>query len=119
LVHHYLAWFVLFNFMLHWLIITGHGFFVWLPASLVIPYWTWLVLFQFILHWFFFFWAWYLLFHFPHWFIITWHDFYCFTSLIGSSLLGMVCFLSLHVSLVHHHWTWFVWLDYELHWFFY
>jgi hypothetical protein len=28
LVHHYLAWFVLFNFMLHWLFITGHGFFV-------------------------------------------------------------------------------------------
>jgi hypothetical protein len=46
------------------------------------------------------------------------HDLYCFTSLIGTSLLGMVCFVSLHASLVHHHWAWFVLLDYELHWFF-
>jgi hypothetical protein len=47
----------------------------------------------------------YFLFHFPHWFIITWHDFYCFTSLIGSSLLGMVCFLSfmLHWFIITGH----------------
>jgi hypothetical protein len=25
LVHHYLAWFVLFHFMLHWFFLTGHG----------------------------------------------------------------------------------------------
>jgi hypothetical protein len=30
----------------------------------------------------------------------------------------MVYFVSLHASLVHHHWAWFVLLDYALHWFF-
>jgi hypothetical protein len=44
------------------------------------------------------FWAWFVLFHFHQWFIIAGHGFYCFTSITGSSLLGMVCIVSLHAS---------------------
>jgi hypothetical protein len=64
-----------------------------------------------MLHLFFFFWAWYLLFHFPHWFIITCHDLYCFTSLIGTSLLGIVSFDSSLLSMIciyHFKLRWFI-----------
>jgi hypothetical protein len=59
------------------------------------------------------------LFHFmlQRFFFLSRHDLYCFTSLIGTSLLGMVCFVSLHASLVHHHWAWFVLFHFMLHWF--
>jgi hypothetical protein len=44
--------------------------------------------------------VWYVLFHFPHWFIIAGYGTFCFTSVTGSSLLGMVRFVALP-SLVH------------------
>jgi hypothetical protein len=56
-----------------------------LHNSLVLPYWAWFVLIHFL----------------PHWFIINGHGLYCFISLTGSSLLGMVGIVSLHASLVH------------------
>ena len=100
----YWACFVLFHFMLHWFIPTAHClylftsltissllgmvFIVWLRASLVLHYWAWFVLFLFMLHWFF----------------ITGHDLCCFTSsLTCSSLLGIVCAVSCHDSLVYHY----------------
>jgi hypothetical protein len=49
----------------------------------------------------------------PYWSMFLWIHFSHFTS-----LLGMACFVSLHASLVHHHFAWFVLLDYALHWFF-
>jgi hypothetical protein len=45
-------------------------------------------------------------------------DLCCFTSFFtGSSLLAMVCIVSLDVSLVRHHWSWFVLFHFMLHWF--
>jgi hypothetical protein len=38
----------------------------------------------------------------------------CFTSLTGSSLLGMISTVSLP-SLVHHYWEWFVFFHFMLH----
>jgi len=53
-----------------------------------------------------------------HWFIITGHGLYCFTScLTGSSLLIMVCIASFHASLVHHDWAWSLFFQFTLHWF--
>jgi hypothetical protein len=51
-----------------------------------------------------------LLFHLmSHWFIITWHGLYCFTSCFtASSSLGMVCIAWLRASLVLHYWLWIV-----------
>jgi hypothetical protein len=56
--------------------------------------------------------------NFPHWFINTGHDFYCFTSLTGSSSLGMVCIVWLRASLVDPYCAWFVLSHFMLHWFF-
>jgi hypothetical protein len=49
----------------------------------------------------FFYWAWYI---------------YMFTSLTGSSLLGMICTVALP-SLVHHYWAWFASFHFMLRWF--
>jgi hypothetical protein len=47
----------------------------------------------------------FVLFHFPNWFIITGHGFYCFSSFFsGSSLLGMAYNVSFHPSLVLPDW---------------
>jgi hypothetical protein len=44
-----------------------------------------------------------------HWFIITGHGLHRLTTrFTGSSLLGMVCIVSLHASLVHSYWALFV-----------
>ena len=87
-----------------------------LDASLVHHHWSWFVLFHFMLYWFIPIGHCLYFLHFPHWFINTGHDFYCFTSLTGSSLLGMVYMVSIHASLVHHHC--FASFDYALHGFF-
>jgi hypothetical protein len=51
------------------------------------------------------------------WFIITEHGSYCLTTrFIGSSLLGMVCIVSLHASLVPPYWSMFVLIHFS-HWF--
>jgi hypothetical protein len=71
-----------------------------LDVSMIRPYWTWRVLF-----------------HFPHWFILTGHDLHCFTSPTGSSLLGRVCIISLHASLGFPYWPWCVLFHFMLHWF--
>jgi hypothetical protein len=59
--------------------------------SLVLPYLAWFVSYHVMLHWF----------------IIAGHGLYCFTSISGSSLLGMVFIVSLP-SQVRHYWAWFV-----------
>jgi hypothetical protein len=124
----YCVWFVLFHFILQWLLLTGHGLYcftscltgsslmgmvyiVYLPP-LIHSFWVWFVFFHFP-HWFIIciaslhasvaltFWAWSVLLHFMlHWFFLTGHGLYCFTALISSSLPCMVCFVSLHASLV-------------------
>jgi hypothetical protein len=58
------------------------------------------------------YWVWFVLLHFPRWFIITGYGTFCCTSLAGSSLLGMVRFVSLP-SLVHHYWVWYVLLHFQ------
>ena len=89
---------------------------VWLHALLVLPYWAWFALFHFMLHRF----------------IPTGHCLYLFTSLTGSSLLGMACIIHLTLhwfffllsmvyivslpSLVHNYWARFV-LCHFPHWF--
>ena len=111
-------WFILFHFMLHWFIITGHDLhgyisfvtgssllgmlcIVSLNSSPVHSYWVWLVFFHCMLHWF----------------ISTGHGLYSFTScLTGISLMCMICIVSLRVSLVHHYWAWFVLFHFP-HWF--
>jgi hypothetical protein len=84
LVQHLWAWFVLFDYELHWFFLTWYGLYFFtscfiyfsLPsmdwvvshhASPVHPYWACFGLFHVILHWF----------------IITWHGLYCFTSCFG------------------------------------
>jgi hypothetical protein len=101
-VDYYWAWLALFRFMLHRLIITGNVFYYFtscftypsllgmicsisLHHTLGLPYCSWFVLFDVMLHWF----------------IINGHCLYCFTSLTGSSLLGLVCIVSLDASVVH------------------
>jgi len=70
-----------FHFMLHWFILTRHCLHCSLP---------WVVLHR---------WASFAFYHFMlHWFILTGHCLYCFTSISGTSLLGMVCIVSLHSS---------------------
>jgi hypothetical protein len=85
LVHHRWAWFVLFDYALHWFFITGYGLYCstsHTASSLI----SMICIYHFNLHWF----------------IITGHGFYCFTSCFsGSFLLGIVCNFS-HPSLVHH-----------------
>jgi hypothetical protein len=51
--------------------------------------------------------AWFVLFHFMlHWFFVTGHGLYCFTScFIDSSLMDMVCVVSRHPSPVHPYWA--------------
>jgi hypothetical protein len=121
LVHHHWAWFVLFDYMLHWFFLLGMVCNLSLDASLVHSYWP---LFVFV--------------RIPHWFIITGHGLYCSISfadssllsmiciyhfklrwfiITGSSSLGMVCVVSRHVSLVHHYLAWFVLFNFMLHWF--
>jgi hypothetical protein len=58
------------------------------------------------------------IYHFKlRWFIITEHGSYCFTTrFTGSSLLGMVCIVSLHASLIHSYWALFVLFHFP-HWF--
>ena len=126
LVHHCWPWFVLFHLMFHWFVITGHGLYcftscftgsfvlaivcifltflmistVSLP-SLVHHHWAWFALFDYVLLWL----------------ILTVHGLYCLTScFIGSSIEGMVCVVSRHVSLVHHYLAWFVLFNFMLHW---
>jgi hypothetical protein len=52
-----------------------------------------------------------------HCFIPTGHCLYFVNSLTDSLLLGMVYMVSLHASLVHHHWAWFVLFHVMFHWF--
>jgi hypothetical protein len=59
--------------------------------------------------------VWYVLLHFPRWFIITGYGTFCCTSLTDSSLLGMVRFVAFP-SLVLHYWVWNVLLHFP-HWF--
>ena len=100
--------------------------------SLVQLYWAWLVLFTSRFTGSFFYWAWSILFHLPHWFIINGHDVYFVTSLTdssllaclcssnshltGSSLLGMVCIVSIHALLVLPYWSMLVLIHFS-HWF--
>jgi hypothetical protein len=85
---------------------------VWLHASLVHSYGA-LFVFCHFHHW-----AWFVLFHRTfHWFFFNGHGIYMFTSLTGSSLLGIMCTVALP-SLVHHYWAWFVLFHFMLHWFF-
>jgi hypothetical protein len=64
------------------------------------------------------YWAWDVLFYAMfHWFIITWHGLYCFTSCFtGLSSLGMVCIVWIRAALFRHYWVWFV-LFHFAHWF--
>jgi hypothetical protein len=59
------------------------------------------------------------IYHFKlRWFFITQHGSYCLTTrYTGSSLLGMVCIVSLHASLFHSYWALFVFCHFP-HWFF-
>ena len=115
----YRAWFVLFHVMFHWFIITWHGLYCLTSCFTGSSLLGMVSLFEYTPLWFFL--TGHDLYCFTSCFrgsFFSRHDLYCFTSLIGTSLLGMVCFVSLHASLVHHHWAWFVLLDYELHWIF-
>ena len=108
---------MLFHFLLHWFIITGHGLYCLTTCSTGSSYLVWFAIFHLMLHWF----------------ILTGHCLYLFASLTGSLLLDMVCivpfpsrfiiikhdlYLSFQASLVHHHWAWFASFYYTLHWFF-
>jgi hypothetical protein len=74
----------------------------WLRASLVLPYLVWFVFFHSMLNWFF----------------ITKHGLGCFKSFFTcSSLMGILCIVSLLASLVHHHWAWFILFHLMHHWF--
>jgi hypothetical protein len=63
------------------------------------------------------YWAWFVLFHFPHWFIITG---LCWCSLkshlTGSSLLCMVCIVLRYALLIPPYWSMFVLIHFS-HWF--
>jgi hypothetical protein len=61
------------------------------------------------------YWVWYVLLHFPRWFIISGYGTFCCTSITGSSLLTMVYVASPLASLVHHYWAWFVLFRFMLH----
>ena len=50
------------------------------------------------------------------WFIPTGHRLYFLTYLTGSSLLGMVCIVSSHASLVLFNWAWYIYVHFP-HWF--
>ena len=91
LVHSYCPLFV-FVRIPHWFIITGHG------LNCSISFADSSVLSMICIY------------HFKlRWFIIIEHGSYCFTTrFTGSSLLGMVCIVSLHASLVHSYWALFV-----------
>ena len=95
-------------------------------STLVLPYWTWLVLFYFILHWFIIngyccivslhasvvdqYRALMELFHSPRCFFLAVHGLHIFISCFsGSSLLVMVCIVSLDDSLVYHCWLMRYW----------
>ena len=118
LFHAYWAGFVLFHLILHCIIIADHGLYCFTWCLTVRHHWSWFVLFHFMLHWFIPTGHCVYFPHFPHWFINTGHDFYCFTSLTGSSSLGMVCIVWLRASLVDPYYAWFVLSHFMLHWFF-
>jgi hypothetical protein len=124
LVHHHWAWFVLFDYMLQWFFLLGMVCNLPLDASLVHSYWP-LFVFVRIPHWFIItghglycsisfadssLLSMICIYHFKlRWFIITQHGSYCLTTrYTGSSLLGMVCIVSLHASLFHSYWALFV-----------
>ena len=128
MVRSYWTLFVLLHFKPHWFIIIGHCLYCFTlcltcssllgmvcvvsrHASLVHHYLAWFVLFHFMLHWFIRTGHCVYFPHFPH-------DFYCFTSLTGSSSLGMVCIVWLRASLVDPYCAWFVLSHFMLHWFF-
>ena len=61
--------------------------------------------------------VWRVLFHFPHFVIITGHSVYCFmSSFIGSSLLGIDHIVSFHDSLVLPYRAWFELFHFMLCW---
>jgi hypothetical protein len=68
--------------------------------AMVLSYWTWFASFHFMLTGASLL-GMRMLFHLPHWVIITGHGLYCFISCFtGTSLLGMACIVSFHVLLV-------------------
>ena len=132
LVFPYWVWFALFHVTLHLFIPTGHCLYLFtsLTGSSLLGM---ACIIHLTLHWFFFllsmayivslpaqvhnYWTWFVLCHFPHWFIITGH---CLCSsnshLTGSSLLDMVYIVSLHALLVPPYWSMFVLIHFS-HWF--
>jgi hypothetical protein len=123
--HFMLHWFVIVGHNLHYftLCFTGSSMQsivgIVSLSTLVLPYWTWLVLFYFILHWFIIngyccivslhasvvdqYRALMELFHSPSCFFLAVHGLHFFISCFsGSSLLVMVCIVSLDDSLVYH-----------------
>ena len=108
-------------------------FIVSLHSSLTHHYWACLVMFHFMLPCFFPDWSWIVLFLLMiQSFGLTGHGLYRFISCFtGSSLLGTVCIISLHASLIphslawvcvvsfsslaHHYCTWFIFFHCMLH----
>lgn len=107
----------MFRFILCWFLLTGQGLYcftsltssslpcmvcvVSLHASLVRHYWALLALFHLCASLFFPSSAWFLFFHFPHWFI----------------LLCMICIVSFHASVVVTYWAWSVLFHFMPYWF--
>jgi hypothetical protein len=117
LVHYCLPWFILFHLCFISLTLQGMVEIASRDPLLVFSNWACFILFQFCFtgssllgivcivspHDLLVrpYWVWYVLLHFPRWFIITGYGTFCFTSLTGSSLLGILRFVALP-PLVHH-----------------
>jgi hypothetical protein len=133
LVHHHWAWFVLFDYTLHWFYLTGRGsycFTSWVTGSLLLGrlffphtslvhhYLSWSVLWfqaSLVHH----YWKSFVLPDYTvHWFFFSGQGLHCLTSCFtGSFLRSIVCIFSLP-SLVHLYWAWFVLFPRTLQWFF-
>ena len=129
-VHHYWEWFVLDHFMLHWFIITGLGWhwftscFTWsslLGRVCIVSLDALLVICKLCIAWLsslvHHYCAWFAMFHVMLFrFYLTGHGLHYFSFLTGTSLLGMVCIVSLHASLVLTYWPWLVLFHLMRHW---
>ena len=107
---------MLFHVMFHWFIITWHGLYCLTLCFTGSSLLGMVSLFDYTSLWLFL--TGHRLYCFNSSFtgsFFSGHGIYCFTSLTGSSLLGMISTVSLP-SLVHHYWEWFVFFHFMFHW---